>query len=68
VIVSQFGPGGPAPAFDIGCLVKKFADHTLDDPMTWPSYETKQLQPEDFYKIQQAYDEWHAAHAKAPAR
>jgi hypothetical protein len=36
--------------------------------MAWPTYETKQLQPEDFYKIEQAYDEWHAAHAKAAAK
>jgi len=62
------GLGGPAPAFDSICLAKAFADGTLTDPMAWPTYETKQLQPEDFYKIEQAYDEWHAAHAKAAAK
>jgi hypothetical protein len=50
---------------NIACLLGKIADGTLSDygdPRTWPTYETKQLQPEDFYKIQQAYDDWHKAH------
>jgi hypothetical protein len=42
--------------------VKAFANGTLTDPASWPTYEVKQLQPEDFYKIQQAYDDWHKAH------
>ncbi len=50
------------------CLARKFADGTLADPMTWPTYETKRLQPEDFTTIEQAYNEWHAAHAKAPGK
>ena len=68
IIVPEFGPGGPAPAFSLPCLVKAFSDGTITDPASWPTYETKQLQQEDFYKIQQAYDEWHAAHAKAPTK
>ena len=59
---TQFGSG---PGFDLACLAEEFAAGILTDPMTWPTYETKQLQPEDFYKIQQAYDDWHNAHAKA---
>ena len=50
---------------NVACLLGKIFDGSLadyGDPRTWPTYETKRLQPEDFYKIQQAYDDWHAAH------
>jgi len=32
------------------------------DPRTWPVYQTGQLPPEDFYKIEQAYTQWHKDH------
>ena len=52
---------------NVVCLLGKIADGTLSDygdPRTWPNYAVKQLPPEDFYKIEKQYDEWHAAHAK----
>jgi hypothetical protein len=56
--------------FNLMCLLGKIADGSLSDfgdPRTWPNYEIKQLQPEDFYKVEQAYDAWHKAHpADAP--
>ena len=64
-IHTYFGSG---PAFDPICLAKAFADGTMSDPMTWPTYETKRLQPEDFFTIEQAYNDWHAVHAKTPAK
>lgn len=66
--VAVRGPFGSGPGFDLACLVEAFAAGTLTDPMSWPTYRVKQLQPEDFYKIEQAYDDWHAAHGKAPAQ
>jgi hypothetical protein len=51
------------------CLAQKIANGSLTDPRTWPIYETKQLAPGDFYKIEQAYDAWHKEHpAKAAQR
>lgn len=50
------------------CLLGKLADGSLSDfgdPRTWPHYEVKQIPPEDFYKIQKAYDAWHAEHGAA---
>ncbi len=50
---------------DVMCMLLKMADGSLSDfgdPKTWPVYETQQLAPEDFYKIEQAYAEWHKAH------
>lgn len=50
---------------DVMCLLLKMADGSLSDfgdPKTWPIYETRQLASEDFYKIEQAYAEWHNAH------
>ena len=55
---------------DVMCMLMKTADGSLSDfgdPKTWPIYQTKQLPPEDFYKIEQAYAEWHKDHP-APAR
>lgn len=59
-------PGGPSPSLDTACLVESFADGSLADPMAWPTYQIKQWQPEDFYRIEQTYKEWRAAHAEAP--
>lgn len=53
---------------NVACLLAKIADGSLTDygdPRTWPNYAIKQLQPEDFYTIEQSYNEWHAAHGKA---
>ncbi|MES2256844.1 MAG: hypothetical protein V4559_17615 [Pseudomonadota bacterium] len=50
---------------DVMCMLMKMADGSLSDfgdPKTWPIYQTKQLPPEDFYKIEQAYSEWHKDH------
>ena len=50
---------------DVMCVLMKMADGSLSDfgdPKTWPIYQTKQLPPEDFYKIEQAYAEWHKDH------
>ena len=55
---------------DVMCMLMKIADGSLSDfgdPKTWPIYQTRQLPPEDFYKIEQAYAEWHKDHP-APAR
>lgn len=56
--------GGSGLGFNPLCLVQKFADGSLTDPMRWPTYQVKQLQPEDFYQIEQTYQQWHADHAK----
>jgi len=54
---------------NVMCMLMKMADGSLSDfgdPKTWPIYQTKQLPPEDFFKIEQAYAEWHKDHpAKA---
>jgi hypothetical protein len=34
----------------------------LIDPRKWPHYEIDQLPPEDFYKVEQAYNAWHKEH------
>jgi hypothetical protein len=47
---------------DFICLAQKIANGSLADPRTWPIYETKQLAPGDFYKIEQAYDAWNKEH------
>ena len=47
---------------DFICLAQKIANGSLVDPRTWPIYETKQLAPGDFYKIEQAYDAWNKEH------
>jgi len=50
---------------DVICVLMKMADGSLSDfgdPKTWPIYQTRQLPPEDFYKIEQAYAEWHKDH------
>jgi hypothetical protein len=50
---------------DIMCLLTKIATGTLSDygdPRQWPHYAVQQLAPEDFYKVEQAYDAWHKAH------
>ena len=50
---------------DVMCMLMKIADGSLSDfgdPKTWPIYQTQQLPPEDFYKIEQAYAEWHRDH------
>ncbi len=54
---------------DIMCLLTKLADGSIKhmaDPRTWPRYEVEQIPPEDFYKIEQAYDAWHKAHPESP--
>jgi hypothetical protein len=56
-------PVGVAAGFNFGCLAAKFADGTLTDPHAWPIYQTKQLTPNDLYKIDQAYDAWNKDHA-----
>jgi hypothetical protein len=52
------------------CLLEKIAAGKMSDftdPRTWPRYEVKQLPPEDFRKIEDAYNAWHKAHADRPA-
>ena len=51
---------------NVACLLGKIADGSLSDfgdPTLWPRYAVKQIPPEDFYKIEQTYKDWHAAHA-----
>lgn len=60
------GVGFDTWSINFACLAEAFADGSLGDPMTWSTYQVKQWQPEDFYKIEQTYDDWHAAHSKAP--
>ena len=53
------------------CLLTKIADGTLSDygdPSKWPHYAVKQLAPEDFYKVEEAYDQWHKEHPEAGAQ
>jgi hypothetical protein len=52
---------------NIACLLGKIADGSLSDcgnPRTWPHDALKQLPPEDFYKVEEAYDDWNKRHAK----
>ena len=67
----QSPPILPCAGFlNVACLLGKIADGTLSDygdPRTWPIYAVKKLPPEDFYKIEKEYDDWHAVHAKASA-
>jgi hypothetical protein len=59
---------------DVLCLLRKIADGSLAemaDPRTWPRYEVKQIPPEDFKKLEDAYAAWHKAHPRgrpAPAQ
>jgi hypothetical protein len=56
---------------DVMCLLMKMADGSLSDfgdPKTWPVYKTGQLPPEDFYKIEQAYAQWHKDHPPKAAK
>jgi hypothetical protein len=47
---------------DFICLARTIANGSLTDPRSWPIYEIKQLPPDDFYKIEQAYDAWNKEH------
>jgi hypothetical protein len=50
---------------DVLCLLEKVATNRMGDftdPRTWPRYDVKQIPPEDFKKIEEAYDAWHKAH------
>jgi hypothetical protein len=52
------------------CLVSKILDGSVSDftdPATWPNYAVKEIPPEDFAKIEQAYEAWHRAHPAKPA-
>jgi hypothetical protein len=57
-----FGPINGVPSINFVCVAAMMAKSELTDPRSWPIYETKQLAPEDFYKIEQAYDAWHKDH------
>lgn len=53
---------------DVLCLLRKIATNSMSDftdPRTWPRYQVEQIPPEDFYRIEKAYDEWHEAHPGA---
>jgi hypothetical protein len=53
---------------DLLCVLKTIATgdfSSVTDPRQWPRYEVKQIPPEDFKKIEEAYDAWHKAH-RAP--
>jgi hypothetical protein len=55
---------------NVMCLLGKIADGSLSDygdPSRWPHYAVKQLAPESFYKVEQAYDAWDKAHPGPPA-
>jgi hypothetical protein len=50
---------------DVVCLLAKIANGTLDDygsPDRWPVYATKNLSPQNFHEIEEAYDAWHRDH------
>ncbi len=50
------------------CLLKVIATgdfSEVTDPRKWPTYEVKQIPPEDFRKIEAAYDSWHRVHREA---
>jgi len=50
------------PSLSPGCLAVMILSGRIADPRTWPYYETRRYGKEDFYKIQQAYDQWHKDH------
>ncbi len=53
---------------DVMCLLRKIATNSMSDftdPRSWPRYQVEQIPPEDFYRIEKAYDEWHEAHPDA---
>jgi hypothetical protein len=56
------------PGLSILCLAGMIASGDITDPQSWPIYETKQYPPEDFYKIEQAYDAWHKDHPIPPPK
>jgi hypothetical protein len=56
---------GGGPGFSFVCLGMKLANGSLTNPRTWPIYETKQLAPNELYKIEEAYDAWHKEHPAA---
>jgi hypothetical protein len=55
---------------DVLCLLQKIATNKMGDftdPRSWPRYDVKQIPPEDFKKIEEAYDAWHKAHREPAA-
>jgi hypothetical protein len=55
---------------DVLCLLQKIATNRMGDftdPRTWPRYDVQQIPPEDFKKIEDAYDAWHKAHREHAA-
>ena len=54
-----------APAIDWLCVAALASKGTLADPHSWPVYQVRQIPPEDFKKIEAAYDSWHRAHREA---
>jgi hypothetical protein len=53
---------GTVVSFDPICLVAMASTGKLTNPRAWPIYETEKLTPEEFYKVEQAYDAWNKAH------
>ncbi len=60
-----FAPINGVPSINFVCVAAMMAKGKLSDPRSWPIYQTKQLAREDFYKIEQAYDQWHRDHPEA---
>ena len=56
------------PGLSILCLAGMIASGDITDPQSWPIYETKQYPPEDFYKIEKAYQAWDKDHPVPPPR
>jgi hypothetical protein len=61
---------GDAVMVDPLCLTAKILDGSIGDPKTWPLHAVNQLPKEDFYKLEQTYQQWHKDHPvnAAPAR
>jgi hypothetical protein len=50
------------------CVLKMIATgdfSQIGDPHKWPRYDVTRIPPEDFKKIEEAYDAWHKAHREA---
>jgi hypothetical protein len=66
LLLPCFEPINGITSFNFVCLATRIAKGELTDPRSWSIYETKQLAPNELYKIEQAYDTWHKQHPDSP--
>ena len=65
--VRKTSPTMLCPSLSPGCLALMILSGKITDPRTWPHYEVQMYGKGDFYKIEQAYDEWNRQHARRAA-